>query len=234
MARILIVPDIHLKPEIFFKAISIYNKGAYDGAVILGDLVDDWGQENNLELYEETFDAAINFVKKVDNVLFCYGNHDLSYVWKERESGYSENARATVLEGIERFKDALGMEKMAYIHRIDNVLFSHAGLTEKFVSKFIPNAPEDVDELLKTINRFDRNEIWDEGSPIWARPQDGRDMLYAMEYMQVVGHTPVEEVDEFWNLLSVDTFSTSGSGYAIGNRKFAWVDTVQKSWGYAE
>lgn len=59
--------------------------GEYGGA----DIPDDWGREYDLELYVQTFDAAIAFAKEFPDTLWCYGNHDLCYVWNERESGYS-------------------------------------------------------------------------------------------------------------------------------------------------
>ena len=48
------------------------------------DVPDDWNQEYNLELYRDTFDAAITFAKKYPDTLWCYGNHDLSYLWNKR------------------------------------------------------------------------------------------------------------------------------------------------------
>ena len=56
------------------------------------DIPDDWNQEYNLELYMETFDAAIAFAKKYPETLWVYGNHDLSYIWNEPESGYGPMA----------------------------------------------------------------------------------------------------------------------------------------------
>ena len=51
MSRIFIIPDVHLKPWIFEKASALADKGAYDAVVMLGDLVDDWYQEKNIDLY---------------------------------------------------------------------------------------------------------------------------------------------------------------------------------------
>ena len=63
MSRIFIIPDVHLKPWIFEKASALVAKGIYDAVVMLGDLVDDWYQEKNIDLYNETFDAAIRWTK---------------------------------------------------------------------------------------------------------------------------------------------------------------------------
>ena len=87
--KVLVIPDVHLKPWMFERAEEIMKKGMAERAVCLMDIPDDWNQEYNLKLYRDTFDAAIAFAKKYPNTLWCYGNHDLSYLWNKRESGYS-------------------------------------------------------------------------------------------------------------------------------------------------
>ena len=84
-----VIPDVHLKPYMFMEAAERMRKGVADRTVCLMDIPDDWGREYDLELYVQTFDAAIAFAKEFPDTLWCYGNHDLCYVWNERESGYS-------------------------------------------------------------------------------------------------------------------------------------------------
>ena len=62
--KVLVIPDVHLKPWMFERADKIMEQGAAERAVCLMDIPDDWNQEYNLELYMETFDAAIAFAKK--------------------------------------------------------------------------------------------------------------------------------------------------------------------------
>ncbi len=233
MSKVFVIPDIHLKPWMLEEAEKAVEKEAYDHIVFLGDVVDDWYQERNLDLYRKTFDAVIDFIDRHGNVKFCIGNHDVSYVWEALESGYSSFARETVLEGIDRLKAALPEESVAFIHRIDNVLFSHAGLLELFVSHYLRSKPEGIDELLHLVNKCGKKKMWTDVSPIWARPQDGLHKLYS-DYMQVVGHTPVRKPEETGKLLTLDTFSTTAWGQAIGNQRFVWIDTVDQSWVYAE
>ena len=88
--------------------------------------------------------------------------------------------------------------------------------------------------MLRQINSSGMNEMWCDASPIWARPQDGRAMLYPKGMMQVVGHTPVRKTD-YWNgLLTIDNFSTYRDGMPIGDQRFIWIDTVSKEWGFAD
>ena len=40
--KVLIIPDVHLKPWIFDQAEDIMRDKGFDRAVFIGDLVDDW------------------------------------------------------------------------------------------------------------------------------------------------------------------------------------------------
>ncbi len=221
MCKVFVIPDIHLKPWILDKAEEYLLENAYERIVCLGDIVDDWGQEENLGLYERTFDALIAFANRHPNLLFCYGNHDVSYVWEAHESGYSQNARNTVLDCLSRLKNAVPKDNIGYIHRIDNVVFSHAGLSEKFVKHFFPKFHGEFDELIEKINALGKEELWCDALPIWVRPQNGGIDMYPSGYLQVVGHTPVRKTDFFGDILTVDNFSTYRDGAPIGDRRCA-------------
>ena len=62
--KVLVLSDIHLKPYMFFKASNLMRKGVADKAVCLMDIADDWGKQFQIEEYEKTYDAAINFAKE--------------------------------------------------------------------------------------------------------------------------------------------------------------------------
>ncbi|MBE6035094.1 MAG: hypothetical protein E7222_10425 [Clostridiales bacterium] len=234
MSKVFVVPDIHLKPWIFDEAEKQMATGNFDTVVLLGDLVDDWDQQENIDLYKNTFDAAISFINRHQNVLYCYGNHDVSYEWEALETGYSYSARETVLAGMEELKRILPDGNIAFVHRIDKVLFSHAGLTEAFLNHFFPDYKGKFNDLINEINMLGKDEMWCDASPIWARPQDGRVKLYPEGFMQVVGHTPVKKTDYFKGFLTVDNFSTYQDGTPIGDQRFVWVDTTCSQWGYVD
>ncbi len=61
--RVLVIPDIHLKPWIFERAAALMKEGVAERAVCLMDLPDDWKQAFNLDLYIRTFDTAISFAQ---------------------------------------------------------------------------------------------------------------------------------------------------------------------------
>ena len=231
--RVLVIPDVHLKPWMFDRAAEIMNEGIAEKAVCLMDIPDDWGKERDLGLYEDTFDAAIRFQKAFPDTLWCYGNHDLSYVWLQYETGFSSLAISVVNERLSALRRELPDEsQMAYIHRIDDVLFLHGGLTDHFVEYYVSYAAYDkVDSVISTINSLGRYEMWDDASPIWSRPQLYYEKMYKeTELLQVVGHTPVKQIDRLGNVLTCDLFSTYRDGDPIGTQEFILIDT--ETWEY--
>ncbi len=236
--KVLVIPDVHLKPDIFERADKIMQKGTADIAVCLMDIPDDWNKQFDIELYEETFDKAIAFEKKYPSTLWAWGNHDYSYVWTLQESGYSWLAQEIVFKKLKELIRALPQkESLAYVHRIDNVLFAHGGLCEDFVNKHVPKRKRgNVDAVLKVINGLGPESMWNDLSPIWLRPQGSEDIkLYKEDVLlQVVGHTPVKKPCIERNFLSCDVFSTKRDGSPYGCQRFVIVDTKSETFKIAE
>ena len=59
--KVLVIPDVHLKPWMFEQAAVLMRAKQADRAVCLMDIPDDWGKEYDIALYGQTFDAAIDF-----------------------------------------------------------------------------------------------------------------------------------------------------------------------------
>lgn len=217
----------------FDNAYKTMKSGDADRAVCLMDIPDDWNQELNLDLYEQTFDKAISFQKTFPDTLWCYGNHELSYMWFQNESGFSPYAIPAVNEGIRKLKSVLPDEsQMAYIHRIDDVIFLHGGLTHEFVKEFASDIGyRSTDDVIRRVNSLGKNEMWEDGSPVWARPQLGTEKMYREKYLlQVVGHSPVKSIERLNNVISCDVFSTYSTGEPIGTEEFLLIDT--ETWEY--
>ncbi len=231
--KVLVIPDVHLKPVMFWQAAALMHRGAADRAVCLMDLPDDWDSEYNVGLYEETFDAAIRFAKEYPKTAWCWGNHELSYLWHMPESGYSSMASYTVQRKLLDLREAVPENNpVSYVKRIDNVLFSHGGLLKLFVDEYVPRSKyNDVDAVLETINGLDPSDMWCDASPIWLRPQFARMQLYKpRKLLQVVGHTPMDRIEKKGSLISCDVFSTYRDGRPIGTQEFLLLDT--QTWDY--
>ena len=217
--RILVIPDIHLKTWLFDRAETIMKAGKADRAVCLMDMPDDWGMEFQIECYKEIFDRAIAFAADYPDTLWCYGNHDLSYPWGRLETGYSPYAESTVLSKLEELEQTLkDPSQIAIIHRIDNVIFSHGGLTAEFIKWLDKDLLDaDIDSVIAAVNEARIDYLWNDESPLWLRPQNKiREAFRSEIYKQVVGHTPVEKIFEKDGIISTDVFSTYRNGAQIG------------------
>ena len=231
--KVLVIPDVHLKPWMFDRASEIMKSGAAEKAICLMDIPDDWGQEYNLGLYENTFDSAIQFQKTFPDTLWSYGNHDMSYEWLQYESGFSSMAIPVVNAKLSALRRELpDRSQMAFIHRIDDVIFLHGGLTHAFVKYYANDMDyDDTDAVIEKVNLLGRNEMWDDASPLWSRPQYYYEKMYReSDILQVVGHTPVEKIDRIGNVISCDLFSTYRTGDPIGTQEFLLIDTA--TWEY--
>lgn len=236
MSKVLVIPDIHLKPVIFDRAEKILESGQADFAVQLGDLVDDWGEEFNYMLYDRTIKRAIEFHRKFPKTLWCMGNHDFGYYLPEygrKETGHSRAQEDTMAEHVAEMV-GVGIEQKT-IQVVDNVIFSHAGLTDDWIATLTLDGTDyEMGDYIEVLaNNPEPDLLWDENSPIWTRPQHTGEILFS-DKMQVVGHTPVEKISFVDNLLSTDVFSTYRNGAPFGERRFAIVDTEKMAWQYAE
>lgn len=232
--KVLVIPDIHLKPWIFDQAEQIMKKESVDKAVCVMDIADEWNKQFCIDLYAETYRRAKAFAVKYPETLWCYGNHDLCYEWNQRESGYSVVAGYTVVKGLSELRNALPKpEQLSYVHLIDTVLFSHGGVCEEFVERFVPNeAQKSLEETLQAINGFQCYEMWNDWSPIWLRPLYEKVRPYKEELLfQVVGHTPVKHTTlTGTSFLTCDTFSLDNFAQPYGDNKFTIVDTISHEW----
>lgn len=238
MARVLVIPDIHLKYEIFDRAEKILDSGQADFAVQLGDMFDDWDMQFAVAFYQKTAKRAIEFQKKFPKTLWCMGNHDFGYYKLEygrRETGHSKFTEQEMEKLLQEMRGS-GIDQKI-VHVVNTVVFSHAGITESWIDrqKRLISYPADgfvgIGDMLKLADNATLDELWQDNSPIWARPQDERLKLWWPErYMQVVGHTPVKGITFENNLLSTDVFSTYSNGASIGDSRFVVVDTERQEW----
>ena len=113
------------------------------------------------------------------------------------------------------------------IHRIDNVLFSHGGLTTEFVQWLNEELLDaDIDDVIAAVNGASYDDLWNDASPLWFRPQyETGEIFRADTYKQVVGHTPVEKIFEKDGIISTDVFSTYRDGRQIGESAMIVIDS---------
>lgn len=232
----------------FQRAYALLKQNIADRAVCLMDIADDWKMQFNLDAYKDTYDTAIWFAKKYPDTLWCYGNHDACYLWNQRETGYSKIAPKLVCDKLAELKEALPDKgQLAFIHRIDRVLFMHGGLSEDFAlyaeglmtDDYVCTAEEgqdarqrlSTDELIERINGYGYGEMWNDDSPLWLRPQYRDVRMYKKnELLQVVGHTPVKQIIQTGNVVSCDTFSLDRDRNPVGSQTYLLINTETCEW----
>lgn len=189
--RTLAVGDIHTKVDIIDKVWEVIDY--YNRIVFVGDYADDWkaSPQDAIETWKKLKDFQEAYPSKV---VVLMGNHDYIYVnyTKTTQSGYSKFTQ-TLIDMPENRELRSWLKDLPLTAELDGVIYSHAGLTESFK---------------------EGDNLWDDNSPIWARPQDAT----YRKVPQVFGHTPSEtcwEVDP--NVWCIDTFSTYPDGEKVGD-----------------
>jgi len=210
--KVLVIPDVHLKPWMFDQAEELLNKYNLDTVVFIGDLVDDWNQGCNIQLYKDTINRAMQFKKDYPNSKFCYGNHEVGYMLGGICAGNSEVYHNEILEMLNKY-ERLVEPQLAF--KIDNVVFSHGGIA---LSKFGDYSIENI-ENVKIKNAYD-----DDDSPLWARPNPW--VKYDKKYTQVAGHSPMEHITKIDNVWFVDSFGFDPNGMQYGDQTYLSIDTI--------
>lgn len=250
--KILVIPDVHLKPYIFDRAEKILKSGQADYAICLGDYVDEWGCQNNLDMYQEIFERIFKFKQDFPSTEFLLGNHDFSYLYSECNcSGHSERAAPIIKQYLGKLKHMCGDYKI--IVRRGKVLFSHAGLSEAYINDHYAQTRENfndpkkklgfhlsgefIDYVISDINICANSEhghysLWEDHSPLWSRPQHTNEEMFDEGYLQVVGHTPLQRISQTKNVVSTDAFSLYSyyPWLPYGEEKFIIVNCSDGTW----
>ena len=187
--RIVVLGDIHGKTV--WK--DIIAKERPDQVIFLGDYVsthEDVSDEDQVANLKE----ILKYKNEHPETILLRGNHDmqhLDYDWAEC-SGYFPG----VAMEMSHLKDEF-LAKTQWIHVMGNTVFSHAGISKVWL--------EDNFLTLEDINKLGPTELFGftssdpsdrfgdspEQPPTWIRPMALMDVMIP-DYIQVVGHTPVE------------------------------------------
>lgn len=232
--KTLVVGDLHTKYNILDRVIQLSKD--YDRVVFLGDYVDDWNTvpeaSHNLLIGLKEF-----YENNIGKVILLLGNHDLSE-WvgdNFRCSGFNPQSHLLVNGFFARFEMIF---KVA--HYEQGYLFTHAGVTEGWKNKYLPDCDtgaQIADKLNWAYRHWGENDEaekiflglsgvgfmrngWDVPSPVWA---DINELLQdpIPELNQIVGHSPVDTVRDFQSygakLWFCDTHSLYSDKRPIGD-----------------
>ena len=142
--KVLVLPDVHGRK--FWRKAITDNIGQVDKVIFLGDYLDPYGNEieENPELMEcEGFGDAKNLLSMLNDIvelkknepnkyILLTGNHTDSYIWSKFHA-----ATRTDYKNWEKyhkfFSENLNLFNLVWIE--NNVIFSHAGISEGWANK---------------------------------------------------------------------------------------------------
>jgi hypothetical protein len=204
--NILVVPDLHGK-EIWKQAVGYKS---WDHVVFIGDYVDAFKLMDH-DIYQNLDDIIELKQKNYKSVTLLWGNHDIQYRYLNnnyyRCSGfrYSYSLR---LEDTFKKNDTL----FKYAHRIDNFLFSHAGIHSGWWEKTEPCREEfniihlPIQDQIHLLARTRYEEVLGavgylrggsnkNGGPLWCDQDEVNYPSDSFEgVVQIVGHSQVGKV----------------------------------------
>lgn len=200
MSKILAVGDVHTKQWMIYEIAEIID--LYDKIVFCGDYSDNWNTAptSSLSTWRLLRQLMQANPKKVHAVI---GNHDYAYVHPEiagRSSGWNP-VTFTLINTPENKKLKDWLLSLPVTLKLDDVTFSHAGITNEWDGK------EEVWSL------------WNDNSPIWARPQVYGGRITYKKIPQVFGHNPLPTCTELEkDIWCIDTHSERDDNTPIGDQ----------------
>ena len=198
--KILAVGDVHTKTWIIEEVEKLVDD--YDAIVFCGDYADNWNTSpsQTLATWRLMKIFAESYFGKVHAVV---GNHDYAYLHPEisgRSSGWNPTTQM-LINSPENRKLKNWLLSLPPIIELDGVTFSHAGVTEEW----------DGDTSVMGL--------WNDVSPIWARPYHYGGNIVYKNIVQVFGHNPHETCSQLEeNVWCIDTFSEHRDNTPIGDQ----------------
>ena len=218
MIKYLVVGDIHERIHQVEKAISLFLKDNYDKVVFIGDFCDSF--DHNKKTLLKTLNLVISFKKQYrDKVILLYGNHEIHYLFSPlyRATGFQSDSLYEVKNNLEQ-----NNQLFDWYHYQNGYLFSHAGITNKWINQvksefkhFDNELPllENISRLSETGQGLDLlcNSGFDRGGKghsglLWTDKTTLIEDAYFDKQIkyQIVGHTFVPHITKIGNLFFTD------------------------------
>lgn len=156
-------------------------------------------------VFDITTKAYGNFLARRNNMPFFTGNcgnHDVALITGSLI--YPQNNFDYMLR--ERIIEMMNTNDIARVY--NNVLITHAGLSEQFYLREINKKQHalSINEICSILNNMDINILWQKDGPLWYRPNANYNPPVP-NIKQVVGHTPPGWIaNDIKNLYVVDPY----------------------------
>ena len=210
----------------------IVQKENPDRVIFIGDYWDSFDIPYLDQMYN--FKQIVHYARTSDKeVILLTGNHDVHYQkWaieaRENYSGFQAIHANDICQELQLNEDIM---QMAY--KMDNFLFTHAGVTKTWLKLMEIENDENMVDAINDIAKFKPrmfafgaigrggwvdsygDNIWQ--NPTWIRPKSLMKDSKDLGYIQVVGHTGQ-------NCIDIKGKSTGG--------KYYFIDTLETSGEY--
>lgn len=223
MSKVLVIPDAHLKTEVIERGRRLADKVMATKIIMLGDYFDDW-YALNID-YRIMIDYLKNLLRKDPRIIPLFGNHELSYLGYPC-SGYNRLMKQEIYNWL--VKDY----RFHFSYAEDGVLYTHAGVCVGWLwdnkvctandirHKLTKKGGADIlDKAISALDTYPRatanlRPLSEAGpargggavpSPLWA---DLTELIAdAAPIKQVVGHTPVAQIENIGRCFFTDVYS---------------------------
>ena len=194
--KIVVIGDIHGR-DCWNKIID--DNPDADLFIFLGDYVSTHDNISSDQQINNLLDILLYKEQNPDKVILLRGNHDLQhlgYYWAECSGYFREVGRELSKEEVhERY-----LRDTQWVYVYNDIVFSHAGITEKWFRDSGCETVEDINNLepselfgFRPCKLSDYYGISETQGPTWVRPQTL--IEYALPgYTYVVGHTTFKRI----------------------------------------
>ena len=210
--KILVTGDVHGRE--FWKEIIVNENGEFDKFIFLGDYFD--SREGIQEHVQwQNFEDILELKEKhPEKVTLLFGNHDYHYLpsTHDRYSLFNYQLSRRIDNQLIRLIQNRTLE---LIHIDGKYLFSHAGVSQKFLERnrlTLDNLNDKFRSDPGVLN-FGNNMMYSSygdditQSPIWIRPES---LLRSKleDYIHVIGHTQVTDITSNEGIILTDVLGT--------------------------
>ena len=190
--KILIIPDIHGRDFWIEPCKQAIEENTVDKIVFLGDYHDPYPYEVSKDTSRHRLrDELVPFVKaNRDKVVCLFGNHDGNYL-------VGDMADRTDLFHRKEIEGYLKQLDLKLIYRVDNYLFSHAGVLPKWLEECnltledLETLPFDSEALMH-VSPY-RGGWKEVGSCVWGDVREYDASEHIPDLIQVFGHTQLQK-----------------------------------------
>lgn len=201
----LIIGDLHLKSSRIQPTVDeiLEDNRDINRLVFTGDICDEWHSSDRTFKYDLRYFEDWVRAKRVDGyaVDAVYGNHDFQYLFRTEGPGTHPSMYDFVI-------DLLTSLDFRMAHVVDDMLVTHAGLTNAWTSKYLgvitsaQDAADKLNAVFDDLSDANMRALYSAGAgrggadipgPLWADKEE-LELDAVPIFDQIVGHSPVYTV----------------------------------------